>query len=223
MSPPPPAYPFAQVPLQAPAWQALQGRSVAAIVIGTSAGGVEALSQLLPMLPTDLPVPVLVALHLPRDRRSLLVEIFGPRCALQVVEAFDKMPLDTGIVVFAPPDYHLLVDAGRPEPATAPRLALSVDAPVHYSRPAIDVLFESAADVYGERLLAILMTGANEDGAAGLQAVRQAGGMALVQDPDTAEASYMPAAALAAGPVDLVLPLARSASLLRSMRKGNTA
>ncbi len=214
---------MAQVVLHAPAWQSLQGRGVAAIAMGTSAGGVEALSMLLPALPPDLPVPVLVALHLPRDRRSLLVGIFGPRCALPVLEATDKMPLDRGVVVFAPPDYHLLVDAGRTPGAGAPRVALSVDAPVHFSRPSIDVLFESAAEVYGEQLLAILMTGANQDGAAGLQAVRRAGGMAVVQDPETAEAAYMPASALGAGPVDLVLPLAQVASLLHSMRKGITA
>lgn len=220
---PPPRHAAAHVVLQAAAWQALRGRSVAAIVIGTSAGGVGALSLLLPALPVALPLPVLVALHLPRDRRSLLVDVFGPRCALPVVEATDKMPLGRGAVVFAPPDYHLLVDAGPPDAPQVPRVALSVDAPVHYSRPAIDVLFESAADAYGARLLAILMTGANQDGAAGLQAVRLAGGMALVQDPATAEAPYMPAAALAAGPVDLVLPLARIAGLLHTLCEGSSA
>jgi two-component system chemotaxis response regulator CheB len=201
--------------LRAADWQALQGRSLEAIAIGTSAGGVEALATLLPALPARLAVPVLVVLHLPRDRPSLLVDIFGPRCALPVQEALDKLPVSPGTVVFAPPDYHLLVDAGLP--GADAHVVLSVDPPVNYSRPSIDVLFDSAADVYGPALLAILLTGANQDGAAGLQAVRRAGGMALVQEPATAEAPYMPASALQAGPVDLVLPLARMAALLRSL------
>ena len=202
--------------LLAPAWELLQGRSLRAIALGASAGGVEALSQLLPALPARLAVPVLVALHLPRDRPSLLVDIFGRRCTLPVQEAVDKLPVAAGTVLFAPPDYHLLVDAGA-QPHAEAHVVLSVDPPVHYSRPSIDVLFESAAEVYGEALLAILLTGANQDGAQGLQAVRRAGGMALVQDPATAEAATMPASAMQAGPVDRVLTLPQIAALLRSL------
>ena len=110
------------------------------IVIGTSAGGVEALSILLPALPEGLRAAVFIVLHLPRERPSLLVDIFQPKCAVPVREAQDKEPVDRGTVYFAPPDYHLLVDDG-------PQLALSADELVHYSRPSIDVLFESAADV----------------------------------------------------------------------------
>lgn len=201
--------------LRAADWLSLQGRGLDAIVIGTSAGGVDALATLLPALPARLAVPVLVALHLPRDRPSLLVEIFGPRCALPLCEAVDKQPLRAGTVSFAPPDYHLLVD--RELQGGAAHIVLSVDPPVHFSRPSIDVLFESAADVFGDALLAILLTGANQDGAAGLQAVRRAGGMALVEDPQTAEAPYMPSSALQAGPVDLVLPLPRIAALLHAL------
>lgn len=120
-------------------------------------------------------------------------------------------------MVFAPPDYHLLVGRGAAPPSAAMHAVLSVDPPVHYSRPSIDVLFESAADAWGEALLAILLTGANQDGAAGLQAVRRAGGMAMVQDPATALAPCMPASALQAGPVDRVLPLEGIAALLRAL------
>ncbi len=190
-------------------------RSVEAIVVGTSAGGVDALSVLLPALPPDLQVPVLIVLHLPRDRPSRLVEIFAPRCALAVREAEDKAPVVPGTVYFAPPDYHLLLDAG-------PSLALSADEPVHFSRPSIDVLFESAADVYGKGLVAIILTGASQDGAAGLDAVRRVGGCTIVQRPDTAQAPLMTEAALARGPVDFVLPLEAIANLLRTLNRNTT-
>jgi two-component system, chemotaxis family, protein-glutamate methylesterase/glutaminase len=180
------------------------------IAIGASAGGVEALSVLLPALPTDLAAPVFVVLHQPRDRPSLLVDIFKLRCDLPVREAEDKEAVEAGTIYFAPPDYHLLVDEG-------PRLALSADDLVHYSRPSIDVLFESAADVYEDRLLGILLTGANEDGASGMEAIHRAGGTTVVQEPETAIAASMPLSALARTPVDRVLSLDGIAALLRSL------
>ena len=140
-------------------------------MVGGSAGGIDALLELLPALPATLQAAVLVVLHLPRDRRSLLVEIFQPRCALPLREAQDKDAITPGSVSFAPPDYHLLVDAGP----QGPHVGLSVDPPLHFSRPSIDVLFESAADHYGPRLVGILLSGANEDGVHGLQAIQAAG------------------------------------------------
>ena len=159
-----------------------------AIVIGGSAGSIEALSVILAALPASLRASVLVVLHLPRDRPSLLSNIFQGRCAVPLREAQDKEPIEAGTVYFAPPDYHLLVDAG-------PALALSVDAPVHYSRPSIDVLFESAADVYAHQLIGIVLSGANQDGARGLAAVQAHGGLCLVQDPASAAMRTMPEAA----------------------------
>jgi two-component system chemotaxis response regulator CheB len=191
----------------------MSARLFDAIAIGTSAGGVEALSRLLPALPKGLGAAVFVVLHLPRHRPSLLAEIFAPRCALPVREALDKEPVQPGTVYLAPPDYHLLVDAG-------PQIALSTDEPVHYSRPSVDVLFESAADVYGARLLGIILTGGNEDGAAGLAAVRRAGGMTLVQQPAEALAPQMPAAALALGPADRVATLEEMARFLGAVDAG---
>lgn len=191
----------------------MSARRFDAIAIGTSAGGVEALSRLLPALPKGLGAAVFVVLHLPRHRPSLLAEIFAPRCALPVREALDKEPVQPGTVYLAPPDYHLLVDAG-------PQIALSTDEPVHYSRPSVDVLFESAADVYGARLLGIILTGGNEDGAAGLAAVRRAGGMTLVQQPAEALAPQMPAAALARGPADRVATLEEMARFLGALDAG---
>jgi two-component system chemotaxis response regulator CheB len=188
------------------------GRDVDAIVIGTSAGGIEALSVLLPALPAGLQAAVFIVLHLPRERPSLLVDIFGPRCALPVCEAEDKQPIERGTIYFAPADYHLLLDEG-------PQLALSADAPVNYSRPSIDVLFESAADVYGRRLLGIILTGANADGAEGLEAVRRAGGATIVQEPRSAQVGLMAESALRRGPVDLVLTLEQIADLLRTLNQ----
>jgi two-component system chemotaxis response regulator CheB len=185
-------------------------RDVDAIVIGTSAGGVEALSELLPALPAGLRAAVLIVLHLPRERPSLLVEIFAPKCRLPVGEAEDKQPIERGVVYFAPPDYHLLVDTG-------PRIALSADEPVNFSRPSIDVLFESAADVYGARLVGIILTGASQDGAVGLDAVRRAGGVTIVQQPETAQVPLMAEAALKRGPVDHVLPLDEITDFLRAL------
>ena len=193
--------------------QTLAGR-VEAIVIGTSAGGVEALSVILPALPASAPVAVFVVLHLPRGRPSLLAEIFAPKCALKVQEAQDKEPVAAGTIYFAPPDYHMLVDDG-------PRLALSADELIHFSRPSIDVLFESAADVYGSRLLGIILTGANQDGAAGLAAVHAARGVTIVQRPDTAQASLMTESALRQSPVDLVLSLEDIAAVLRLLGGSN--
>jgi two-component system chemotaxis response regulator CheB len=163
---------------------------VEAIVIGASAGAIQALSRILPALPAGYPIPVLVVVHIPADRADLLAPLFQARCPLMVKEAEDKEPILPGFVYFGPSDYHLLAEADR----TA---SLSADEPVLYSRPSIDVLFESAADAYGAGLVGVILTGANEDGAAGLRAVAAAGGAALVEDPATAFAPAMPAAALA--------------------------
>lgn len=181
-----------------------------AVVIGASAGGVEALSVLLPKLPASLRAAVFIVLHLPRGRPSLLSEIFAPKCAVPVKEAEDKEPVQPGVVYFAPPDYHLLVDEG-------PRVALSVDDAVHYSRPSVDVLFESAADIYGQRLLGLILTGASEDGAAGLEAVRTAGGVTVVQQPQGTYEAQMAISALRRGPADFVGPIAGIAELLGSL------
>lgn len=187
---------------------------VDAVVIGGSAGAVEALCLLLPAVPATTRQPLFVVLHLPRDRPSLLAQVFSPRCARPVREAQDKEPIEPGTVYVAPPDYHLLVDAG-------PQICLSVDDVVHFSRPSIDVLFESAADYYGERLLGIILTGANEDGAEGLAAVQRCGGVAVVQHPQDAQASFMLTAAVNRSPTAFVLSLAEIASLLGTLQPGS--
>lgn len=192
--------------------QALSLQRIRAVVIGASAGGVEALRNLLPALPAELAVPIFVVLHLPRESRSLLIEIFSPLCELQVREARDKDPIAPGTIYFAPSDYHLLLDTG-------PQLALSVDAAVNFSRPSIDVLFESAADVYQQQLMGVILTGSNHDGAAGLAAVRRAGGITVVQNPSSAMVPEMPMAALRSGPADFVLTLDEMVELLKTLNR----
>ena len=181
-----------------------------ALVIGASAGGVQALLTILPALPADLPLPIMVVLHVPADRSNVLAPLFASKCALIVKEAEDKEPTRPGVVYFAPSDYHLLVEADG-------ALALSSDEPVNYSRPSIDVLFESAADAYGAGLIGLVLTGANADGASGLKAVASAGGRALVEDPASAYARPMPEAALGACPAAQVMSLPRIEEFLKGL------
>ncbi|RYE93250.1 MAG: chemotaxis protein CheB [Myxococcales bacterium] len=186
---------------------ALSPRRLEAIVVGGSAGSIAALEDLLPGLPADGP-PVLVVVHLSPTSPSHLADIFQARCAMRVCEAEPAQPIERGVVYFAPSNYHLLVEPDR-------RCALSVEPPVHFSRPSIDVLFESAADVFGASLAAVVLSGANEDGAQGLRAVARAGGLVLIQQPDTARVRVMPDAALAAVPGGRVLPVAAMLGALR--------
>jgi two-component system chemotaxis response regulator CheB len=187
----------------------LSGR-VDAVVVGASAGGVDALCELLPAVPERLRPPILIVLHLPRDRPSLLSEVFGTRSRRPVREPVDKEPIENGTVYVAPPDYHMLVDEG-------PQISLSEDELVNYSRPSVDVLFQSAADFYGDRLLGIILTGANEDGAEGLAAIHAAGGVTVVQEPEGAPAPYMLVAAIKRSQPDFVLSLAEIAGLLGAL------
>jgi two-component system chemotaxis response regulator CheB len=182
----------------------------AAIAIGASAGGVEAVGALLAALPRELEAAVMVVIHIPARNENLLQHVLAPRCALDVREADDKEPVAGGTVYLAPPDYHLLVEPDR-------TFALSVDAPVNFARPSVDVLFESAAHAHRERLLGIVLTGANDDGAEGLRAVRALGGRAWVQRPDTAVASMMPASALERAGADHVLTLEEMAARLSAL------
>lgn len=191
-------------------------RAIEAVVIGGSAGSVDALMAILPALQPTCGVAVFVVLHLPRERPSLLGSIFAPKCRLRVVEAQDKEPVEAGTIYFAPPDYHLLIDQG-------PQLALDAGELVNYSRPAIDVLFESAADAYAERLIGIVLSGANSDGAAGLKAIQRAGGLTLVQHPDTAVARAMPEAALFAAPAAASLAPVQICALLSRVLTGQVA
>ncbi|MGP6424211.1 chemotaxis protein CheB [Pseudomonas pharyngis] len=173
---------------------------VEAIVVGASAGGVEALLTLLGSLRAGFGLPIIIVLHLPEERRSQLVEVFARRLALPVAEATDKQDIMPGTVYFATPGYHLSVEQDR-------SLSLSLEDRLHHSRPSIDFLFESAADAYGPALAAVLLTGANHDGARGLAQVKRRGGLTVVQDPDDAQVDTMPRAALKTHQPDYILPI----------------
>lgn len=183
-----------------------------AVVIGASAGAIEALSVLLPALPSAYRLPVMIVVHVPPDRKSLLPDLFRDKCAIKVVEADDKEPVQNGVIYFAPPDYHLLVETGK-------TLSLSSDEPVLFSRPSVDVLFESAADAYGAALTAVILSGASQDGAKGLAAVVAAGGEAMVLRPGEAYATAMPEAAIASCPSAKILSLAEISLHLQAVGK----
>ena len=174
---------------------------IEAIVIGGSAGALDALLAILPTLPEEVWCPIVIVLHLPPAQPSVVPEILSRVCARAVHEAEDKAPLRDQTIYVAAPNYHLLIERNR-------SLSLSVDEPVHHSRPAIDVLFESAADAYGPAVAGLVLSGANQDGAEGLCQIRQAGGVAIVQAPATASSPMMPETAMRrVGPSARVVPL----------------
>jgi two-component system chemotaxis response regulator CheB len=182
-------------------------RRIDLIVIGGSAGAIEVLRQLLPRLTTRFAPSVAIVIHLPPEGPNVLHEILAGPDTPPMKLAEDKEPIAPGTVYFAPPDYHLLVESGG-------TFALSIDPRVHFARPAIDVLFESAAEAYGERLMGIILSGANADGAAGLKAVSDNGGIAVVQALESAEMIAMPGAAIEAVPGSVEMNVAALAELL---------
>ena len=170
------------------------------ICIGASWGGLHAVGQVLSKIPAGVDQPIVVAQHRHSDSdEDALGELLGLKIARPVRDVEDKMPIEKSNVYLAPLDYHLLVQRGW--------FSLSVDARVQYARPSIDVLFESAADAYGENVIGVILTGANEDGAAGLSHIKERGGVAVIQDPAGAERRAMPDAAIAATIADAILPL----------------
>ena len=182
----------------------------ALIVIGASWGGLHAISTLLDGIDEKIDLPIVIAQHRGADLSSGALErLLQHHVARPVVQASDKEQLQRTRVYLAPPDYHLLVSDGA--------FALSTDERVQYARPSIDVLFESAADAYRERTIGIVLTGSNADGAAGLRRIKERGGVAIVQDPRTAEAASMPTAALAAAAADAILPVAEMPAFLRGL------
>jgi two-component system chemotaxis response regulator CheB len=185
------------------------------VVIGTSWGGLNALSRIVEGLPLDFRLPIVVVQHRGRDSDETMAMILQSRCQRPVLDAEDKDVIQPGSVYLAPPDYHLLIDDGY--------LSLSIDEPVAFSRPSIDVLFETAADVYGSGVIGVLLTGANQDGTKGLQKIKDAGGYAIVQDPAGAEVATMPESAIADVAVDCILPLERIASFLVELAEESAA
>jgi two-component system chemotaxis response regulator CheB len=183
------------------------------VAVGASAGGLYALRKLVAALPGDFAMPVAVVQHRSKDS-ELLCELLQECTAMKVFEVVDKEEARPGCVYIAPPDYHMLVDDGF--------FSLSTEAPVRFSRPSIDVMFESAADTYGMDAIGVVLTGANADGSRGLRAIVDAGGLGVVQDPATAEVRVMPQAAMRAVPEACVLPMNDIAGYLAGIRRRRT-
>tara|TARA_A100001391_G_scaffold195283_1_gene172441 strand:+ start:4184 stop:4750 length:567 start_codon:yes stop_codon:yes gene_type:complete len=175
-------------------------REIHSVVMGASAGGIEAVSAILSDLRLELRAPIVIVVHMPSAKDSQLATLLQSKCRRPMIEVEDKQSLDPGHVYLAPPDYHVLVE-------DEVSLALSSDEQVNYSRPSIDVLFETAADVFAQHALGIILTGANKDGAKGLSEIIRAGGHGLVQEPSEAHCRAMPEAAIAACPTAKVMNL----------------
>ena len=183
------------------------------VVVGTSWGGLAALRTLVGVLPASFRMAVTLVQHRHKDSDHVLRALLQERSPLVVCEVEDKMPLEEGHIYVAPPDYHTLIEPGH--------FALSTEAPVRFSRPSIDVTFNSAADAYGHRVVGVILTGANADGASGLSRISELGGLALIQDPKTAESATMPAAAQQAVPRARVMTLSRIGEYLATLPSGN--
>ena len=183
-----------------------------AIAIGTSYGGLEALKSILPFLPKDFPLAVLIVLHIGENNNDHFIKYLNKNCNLLVKEAEDKEIINDGTIYFAPPDYHLLVDENS-------QIALNVDARVHHSRPSIDVLFESAAWHFQDKLIGVLLTGLNQDGALGLKEIQELGGITIVENPNNAMASIMPASAIKLITPDFILDTKQIADKIIDLTK----
>src|SRR5690606_34410030 len=170
------------------------------IVMGVSSGGLKALSQILPALPAYFPCPVAIVQHIGAQAENHWIRTLSMKCQLRITEAEEKEPIRRGYVYIAPANYHLLVEFDH-------TFSLSTDHRVNFARPSVDVLFESAASVYRDKVIGIVLTGANSDGALGLKRIKDAGGLAIVQDPSTADYPSMPLSAIKATNVDHTLPL----------------
>ena len=181
-----------------------------AVVIGVSAGGMDALTGLFSCLSQGFPLPITVVQHLHPTQDGYLFEHLNRKCPLTVKEADEKEALQPGHIYFAPPGYHLLVERDE-------TFSLSVDEKVNYARPSIDVLFVSAADTWAGGLIGILLTGASHDGAHGMCVIQEHGGLTIAQDPATAEYPVMPKAAVDAGCVDRILGLEEIGAFLRQL------
>ena len=174
--------------------------NLGAVVIGASAGGLFALSRILKELPVDFPLPLIIVQHRSKDERTLLEELLQSKCKIKVKQADEKEKIERGIVYIAPAGYHLLIEKDH-------SFSLSCDALVNYSRPSIDILFETAAEVYEDKLIGVILTGANSDGAAGMQAIRKRGGITIAQNPASASFPFMPVAAIDTGSVQHIFGL----------------
>ncbi len=186
-----------------------------ALVMGVSTGGTVALREILPTLNGDLGVPIMIVQHVHPDSGNRFIRVLEEESMLDIKEAADSEPALPGVAYFAPPGLHLQVEKGG-------ILSLSSDEPVNFARPSIDVLFESAAQVYRKGVIAVILTGANSDGSLGMKCVKERGGLTVVQDPATAEVDSMPRAAMRRARVDHIFPLESIGGFLNALLGGNS-
>ena len=178
-----------------------------AIVIGVSSGGLNAMKTIFSLLPDNFSIPIVIVQHVSPHSENLWIQLLNNKSRLEIKEADEKEIIDSGKVYIAPSNYHLMIERDK-------TFSLTIDERVNYARPSIDVLFESAADAYQDKLIGVVLTGSNNDGSKGIKLIKKFGGLTIVQDPDTAESSYMPASAIAASIPDFILPLEEIIKLL---------
>ncbi|WP_395050339.1 chemotaxis protein CheB [Flavobacterium sp.] len=178
-----------------------------AIVIGVSSGGMNAMKVIFSLLPKNFNTPIIIVQHMGARSDSQLIKLLNNQSNVSIKEADEKEKIENGKVYIAPPNYHLMIERDK-------TLSLSVDERVNYARPSIDVLFESAADVYKDKLIGVILTGSSSDGSLGLKKIKEFGGLTIAQDPKTAESAYMPASAIAVVPMDFILSLEEIIKLL---------
>lgn len=171
-----------------------------AIVIGVSSGGMNAMKVIFSLLPADFKLPIIIVQHIGARSENQWIELLNQRSCLIIKEADEKEKIEQGTVYIAPANYHLLIEKNK-------TFSLTIDERVNYARPSIDVLFESAAESYHKALIGIVLTGSNHDGTNGIKRIQECGGLCIVQDPATAESSYMPASAISAIKADHILQL----------------
>ncbi len=179
-------------------------------VIGVSTGGIKAIKTILSVLPSKFALSVIIVMHRHKDTDGCLEQLLDNDCKMHVKQADEKEEITAGVVYVAPPNYHLLIeDDGT--------FSLSVEGAVNYARPSVDVVFESAAEVYGQGLIGVILTGANKDGSQGLKKIKESGGLVIVQTPETSEVADMPEAAIASVKPDYVLPLEKIGPFLKKL------
>jgi len=185
-----------------------------AIVIGTSAGGLNVLKSLLPALPANFNLPLIIVQHVGANSDSSWIAILNSTCKLNLREAEEKEPIEKGNVYIAPPNYHLLIEKDL-------TLSFSMEPKINFARPAIDVLFESAAEAYKDKLIGIILTGSNSDGTAGMKKIKEHGGLTIIQDPESAESPYVPSSVLNTISVDYKLSIQNIVSLLLTLSRSS--
>jgi two-component system chemotaxis response regulator CheB len=178
-----------------------------AIVIGVSSGGMNAMKVMFSLLPKEFKTPIIIVQHISSQSENLWIRLLNDKSNLHIKEADEKESIEYGKVYIAPPNYHLLIERNK-------TFSLTIDERVNFARPSIDVLFESAAEAYKNKLIGVILTGSNNDGTNGLKRIKEYGGLTIVQDPTTAESNYMPASAIAAMQMDYILTLENIIKLL---------